>query len=257
MVGEKIRLRFSKTGLIQFLSHLDLMRCFERMARRGTIPFRFTQGFHPSPRLVLPLSLSLGLAGRNEVLEVELTEPLDAEDIRSRFNRQAPQGLHFHHASAIPLSTTGQPYHMQYRLPLPPEQIAAADQALASMQEQEHVWVDRIKPRPRQVNIKPFIRDIAITDGALTLDLWVTSFGTARADELLRWLGIPAEHTVRGLERTHITLEDEQPWTGPGGPPTVAPATRPLEHVRGDDPPDETATPAATWGLSPHGPVVE
>src|SRR5262249_58207632 len=73
MQGDKIRFRFAKTGDLRFVSHLDLMRCLERMLRRAAVPFKSTACFHPTPRLVLALSLPLGVAGRNEVLELELT----------------------------------------------------------------------------------------------------------------------------------------------------------------------------------------
>ena len=51
------------------------------MLRRAALPFRRTEGFHPTPRLVLALSLPLGVLGHNEVLELELTEAIDPDDV--------------------------------------------------------------------------------------------------------------------------------------------------------------------------------
>ena len=59
MAGEKLRLRFRKTGVLRLLSHLDMVRGTERMLRRADIPFRSTLGFHPTPRMVFALSLPL------------------------------------------------------------------------------------------------------------------------------------------------------------------------------------------------------
>jgi len=67
---DKVRIRFRKSGDLRLVSHLDLMRSLERLLRRAMLPFRRTEGFHPTPRLVLAQSLPLGVVGHNEVLEL-------------------------------------------------------------------------------------------------------------------------------------------------------------------------------------------
>src|SRR5258707_13397687 len=93
MVLDKFRIRFRKVGDLRLLSHHDLMRTFERMLRRATLPFRSTQGFHPKPRLVFALSLPLGVVSVEEVVELELAHALPAEEIHARVAGQAPPGL--------------------------------------------------------------------------------------------------------------------------------------------------------------------
>src|SRR6184192_1420855 len=87
---DKVRIRFRKAGALRLLSHHDLMRTFERMLRRAELPFRSSQGFHPKPRIIFALSLPLGVAGLEEVAELELDELLPAEEIQNRLERQAP-----------------------------------------------------------------------------------------------------------------------------------------------------------------------
>jgi hypothetical protein len=111
------------------------------------------------------------------------------------------------------------------------------------------IWVDRHHPRPRQVNIRPYLRNISVAADAVRLDLWVTGQGTAKADELARLLGV-GDGVV--LERTELELHDEAP-PGDDGPPVGPPETRPLATAVA---PTEPA-PAATWGLSPNGPLIE
>src|SRR5918996_4550436 len=102
MTGDKFRLRFRKSGHLRLLSHHDLMRCAERMLRRAAVPFKSTAGFHPTPRLVFALSLPLGVVGRDEVVELELTEPRDGNDLLATLNAQAPTGLTFLRVAAVP-----------------------------------------------------------------------------------------------------------------------------------------------------------
>src|SRR5438128_9693697 len=88
-IRHKYRLRFGKGGDLRLVSHHDLMHVFERMLRRAQVPVAHTQGFHPQPRMVFALSLALGIAGTNEVLELELTEALEPDQLQTRLAHQA------------------------------------------------------------------------------------------------------------------------------------------------------------------------
>lgn len=258
MVGDKLRFRFEKAGDLRLLSHHDLMRCAERMMRRAAVPFKMTAGFHPTPRLVFALSLSLGIVGRNEVVELELTEPRDADDVLAAFRRQAPAGWNFHSATVVPMKASAVPRRIVYRLPLPEDRVEPVRELAEKLMAAGDVWVDRHHPRPRQVNIRQYLRSIAVTDTAVSLDLWVTPTGTARADELLKLLRV-ADLLDAGfvLERDALELTDETPPDATDGPPTGPAVTRPLDLPSGAVPDDDEPSPTATWGLSPNGPVVE
>src|SRR5438067_1919966 len=107
MVCDKVRIRFRKHGNLRLVSHHDLMRCFERMLRRAGLPFRTTAGFHPTPRLVFALSLPLGVVGCAEIAELELTEPVEPEEVHRRLAREP--------AAATPPGPGPTPPHAQTR----------------------------------------------------------------------------------------------------------------------------------------------
>ena len=88
-----LRMRFEKTGLARYISHLDLMRCFERSLRRADIPFWFTEGFNPRPFLTFALPLSLGYSGLREAVDIKLTSPMTEDELRARLNAALPYGL--------------------------------------------------------------------------------------------------------------------------------------------------------------------
>lgn len=257
MVGEKIRLRFAKTGTLRLLSHHDLMRCAERMLRRADVPFKLTAGFHPSPRIVFALSLPLGVVGRNEVVEVELTRPLDADDVLARMSRQAPEGLSFHAAKVVDPKATAVPRRAVYTLPIPADRSAELADTVAGVLALPKVWVEKSHPKPRRVNVRPYLRDVTAGSDSVTLDLWVTGQGTARAEDLLRHLGLGDVLDDGAVpERIDLEIHDEAPADAADGPPDGPPETLPLDHApatAGAD--DDRAT--GTWGLSPNGPVVE
>ena len=64
------RLLFSKTGRAKYISHLDLMRTFQRAFLRAELPVRPTEGFNPHAFVSIPLPLSVGYSSSCEVLEV-------------------------------------------------------------------------------------------------------------------------------------------------------------------------------------------
>lgn len=231
MLGDKFRLRFEKAGVLRLLSHHDLMRVLERMLRRAGLPFKSTAGFHPGPRVVFAQSLPLGVVGRDEVVELELTEPRTAGDVLNGLNAQAPDGLRFLRATAVPMKTTAMPRRIVYTLPLPADRADELREACARLVAQPAVWVERVRPSPKGLNIRPYLRAVTVRDNALSLDLWVTSTGTARADELLRLLG--ADDLLDAgcvLERTRVELRDEAAApadptdTPPDGPADTRPA---------------------------------
>lgn len=261
MTGDKFRFRFSKTGTLRLLSHHDLMRCLERMLRRAAVPFKLTAGFHPSPRVVFALSLPLGVVGRDEVVEIELTESRDSDELLASLNAQAPAGLTFTRATPVPMKATALPRRVVYRLPLPPDRVADAESAAARLMSEEKVWVNRIHPQPKRINIRPYFRRVAVADGVLELDLWVTGTGSAKAEELLRLLGVlDVQASGAVLERAAIEIHDE------GLTPDAADSLPGQAEVLPLDPAiaaamkrdEESNQPAgADWGASPNGPVVE
>jgi radical SAM-linked protein len=229
----KVRLRFHKGGPLRFLSHHDLLRTFERMLRRAALPVRRTQGFNPHPRLVFALSLPLGVVGRNEVVELELDEPLAPEEVRDRLARVAPPGLEVLSAARVPPSAGARVRALCYGLAVPAARVADLRRRAAEVLAAGECWVERARPPRRRLDLRPFLRDLRLTgpppepsqehgrsvegEGTgsggswfLEMDLALTPAGTARPEEVLGLLGL-GDLTEAGavLERTRLELEDE------------------------------------------------
>jgi len=84
---------FSKTNEMRFISHLDLMRLFQRALRREELPFELTKGFNKRPRMSMKRALKLGLASENEEATFYLKETIAPEDFKLRFQKQLPDGI--------------------------------------------------------------------------------------------------------------------------------------------------------------------
>jgi radical SAM-linked protein len=283
MLGEKFRFRFAKTGTLRLLSHHDLMRCLERMLRRADLPFKSTAGFHPSPRVVFALSLPLGVAGLDEVVEIEFTRPCDPQDVLTKLHAEAPLGLAFTRVSTVPMKATAIPRRVVYRLAITPDRLQDAKTRCSLLLAQEKVWVDRLNPSPKKLNIRPYLRNLQIDEASLAapsqcpadhassveldrkrilvLDLWVTQTGTARFDELLKLLDLAdLLDTGSVVERAAMEIRDEVTNPDSADVPPDGPAeTLPLDSaaiaalVRREE--EQSAT--VGWNVSPAGAVVE
>ena len=88
------RLLFEKTGNSIWISHLDLMRVFQRAFKRAGLPLTHTKGFNPRPSVSIALPLSLGIESRCELLDFDLEgDPVPMEEIRDKLNAALISGV--------------------------------------------------------------------------------------------------------------------------------------------------------------------
>lgn len=90
------RLLFSKMGRARYISHLDLMRTFQRAFARAKIPIKHTEGFNPHPFVSIALPLSVGFSSQCELLEFGLLEGTSPEDVPGRLTAAMPEGIVVH-----------------------------------------------------------------------------------------------------------------------------------------------------------------
>ena len=88
------RLLFEKTGNAVWISHLDLMRLFQRAFKRADLPLKHTQGFNPRPSVSIALPLSVGVESCCELLDFELEcEFMENDQICARLNDALVSGV--------------------------------------------------------------------------------------------------------------------------------------------------------------------
>ena len=90
------RLLFTKTGRARYISHLDLMRTFQRAFSRAKISIKHTEGFNPHPFVSIALPLSVGFSSQCEILEFGLLEGTSYEEVPERLTAVMPEGIVVH-----------------------------------------------------------------------------------------------------------------------------------------------------------------
>ncbi len=88
-----LRGKFSKTGEMKYISHLDLVRLFHRVLRRGGINIAYTQGFNPHPIISFATALSLGVESYGEYFDVKLHDEIPFQEFKQKVNEHMPRGI--------------------------------------------------------------------------------------------------------------------------------------------------------------------
>ena len=159
------RLLFEKRGNGIWISHLDLMRVFQRSFRRAGLLLQHTHGYNPHAFVSLALPLSVGTASRCELLEFGLADDsVDLSTLPERMNRVLPAGIH-----CLEAYEGGQKLrelaYLKTRVVLEYDQEAPeqAAKAIAKLFRQEQLLVERkSKNGPVEQDIRPMIRSMEV-----------------------------------------------------------------------------------------------
>ena len=88
-----LRVKFTKEDYLKYISHLDLMRLFNRTFRRAGIPIKYTEGFNPQPKFSIANPLALGIESISEYMDIDLEEEIPVEDFIKRMNDELPKQI--------------------------------------------------------------------------------------------------------------------------------------------------------------------
>lgn len=199
------------------------MRCLERTLRRADLPVALSQGFNPRPKAVFALALGLGIEGRNELLELELTEPLEAGAVLSRLRAAAPTGFDFLAVEPLGPGRRARVVAACYELAVPPKHHAAAAEALAAFLASSQWPYQRHRPdRSVEADLRPFLLNAAIdAAGMLRFRMRIAPEGSARPEEFLTALGLNTL-TDHGAVLVRSELELAPPDPAPRGAPIAS-----------------------------------
>jgi len=90
---QRLRITFAKGQEIKYISHLDLMRLWERALRRARVPLAYSHGFNPRPKIAVAAPLPLGFTSRGEVMDVVLERYISPFNFARCLTPHLPPGL--------------------------------------------------------------------------------------------------------------------------------------------------------------------
>ncbi len=179
-----IRVRFARGEAVKFISHLDLMKVFERAIRRSGLPIAYSQGFNPHPQMVFGLPLPVGVTSDGEYADFELVREIKPEQFMEELNKSLPEAVRIIAAAGkntranIMASVSGADYVLDIFLneTLPMNTIS---EKLKWMMESESIMVLKEgKGNAKEIDIRPLILGASLEE-MKDVPYGYESFGTA------------------------------------------------------------------------------
>ncbi|MGI9861587.1 TIGR03936 family radical SAM-associated protein [Moorella naiadis] len=204
----RLRLKYSKTGQMAFLGHLEMLRFWQRALRRADLPVAMSHGFNPHPRLAFGPALAVGVASLAEYLDVELTADREPGRVRKELQAQLPPGLAILLIQAIPAGAPALTavidvavYRVSWLAAVDPGELEQRVEALLARPE---IPVSRPGKdgRPRVKDIRPGILELTLAPAPdLVMLLQCSPAGSVRPEEVLQALDweVPVRITRTGL----------------------------------------------------------
>jgi radical SAM family uncharacterized protein/radical SAM-linked protein len=200
---QRLRVWFGKYGNMALISHLDLLRLFDRALRRASLPIAYTNGFHPSPRLSIASALPLGATSTGEIIDIELKTAIAADEFRTQFAAQLPDQLPLYQVEEIDLKAPSAnqlldqaDYEITVATPQPPAPWSTWVAAILAQSEFQY----QETPKSRKV------RTLNLRDRLFALEGTAVADGTNTA--ILRYRGsYRADGTVLRPEHVLFMLE--------------------------------------------------
>lgn len=187
------RLLFSKTGRAKYISHLDLMRTFQRAFSRAGIQIKHTEGFNPHPFVSIALPLSVGYSSQCEILEFGLVGGATAEEVPARLTAVMPEGIVIHQCypaekAVKHLSHVNYIINMEYEEGRPLE----AETALKELLSRDSLVIQKKSKKAKsgftEVDLIPLIKSWNLECGrdTMTLDAVLCAQNPGLNPELIR-----------------------------------------------------------------------
>ena len=210
----RIQITFREEDPVKYISHLDLIRAWERILRRAGMPVAYSQGFNPHPRITVAMPLPVGCTGEREVIDVLLDEPLSTAQVIVSLEPALPPGISVVEARHVPLADPPLPSlicEAHYQLTLTGISRAVVEQRVAELMGRKECPVEF---RRKTYDLRPLIRSLTVCgagDG-VTLEaalLRDPRGRIGRPDVLLQALDL--SEYARRLHRTRIVFAPHAP----------------------------------------------
>ncbi len=211
---QRLRIRFSRGQEVKFISHLDIMRLWQRALNRAGISLAYSEGFSPHPRISLAAPLAVGVTSEAELMDITLTRFVSPHFFTSAVGQQLPPGIEI--LQAYPVAPTlpslqSQVRYVEYKVEVETEKEQKdVESALASLLSVEHLpWQHQRDTGPRKYDLRALIDDLWLIDwrsGYCTIGmrLHCDSNGSGRPEQVAAALGFT--HYPRSLHRTKLVL---------------------------------------------------
>jgi radical SAM-linked protein len=214
MKAQRLRVTFGRGDDMKYVTHLDMMRFWERALRRAGVPLSYSEGFSPHAQIAMAAPLAVGVTGDAELMDVFLQTPMRPRAFAAAIAPQLPPAVWVVDVREAALSLPALQADMraaEYEVDVPvPESIDPHEAAAAFLASETIPWEHRREDEVRQYDIRAMVRDLTVARaGAGTATVRMTlkndSSGSGRPEQVAAALGFGAPTRIH---RTRLVLEE-------------------------------------------------
>lgn len=169
------RVAYRKTGNLQFFSHLDLQRTWQRILVRAGIPMWYTQGFNPHAKIIFGVPLSVGAESLCEYVDLRIARDVSCDEVFERLSGQVTDEMRILRVY-VPERSLNDIASAEYRVTVrTADAEAVADAAKKLLGSDTLTVVKRTKSGDKPTDIMPMISgwEVSVSDGEVCLNLCV------------------------------------------------------------------------------------
>jgi radical SAM-linked protein len=212
---QRLRIRFSRDEELKYISHLDLLRLWQRALNRADISLAYSEGFNPHPRLSLAAPLALGITSQAELMDIVLDKWSSPHTFTAAVARQLPRGIEilqtYNIAMTLP-SLQSQVSFSEFAVKIATgnnrQEIESSIESL--LKKDSLPWQHRRDTGPRHYDLRKLIDDLWIidfADGEVTIGMKLRcdSSGSGRPEQVALALGF--DNYPASIHRTKLYLK--------------------------------------------------
>lgn len=228
----KLRIKFSKSGVMKFIGHLDVMRYFQKAMRRADIDIAYTTGFSPHQIMSFAAPLGVGLESDGEYFDIEANSVTSSADMVSRLNSVMVDGIHVESIRMLPedagnamASVAAAKYHICFAPGKEPS--FDLEKAVKAFMTKDAILVTKqTKKSEKELDLKPYIFEMTADRESVQLFVDASSSGNIKPSLVME--ALYKENNCELPEfALQITREDTYANTGN----EEAPVFVPLEDI--------------------------
>lgn len=189
----KYRVNYEVKGSLAFLSHLEIMRLWQRAILRSGLPVAWSNGFNPRPKLSLGPARGVGIEGCSEYFDVEFKAEVTSGELVRKLNDILPEGIFILAVREIAQSAKMLEAVIDeafYRVTFLDGLPADAEEKTTAFLEAETVPFTRESPKgSKEIDLRAFVNGIELKENEMYLSLKTSPAGSVRVTELLTVFG--------------------------------------------------------------------
>ncbi|MBI2910474.1 MAG: DUF2344 domain-containing protein [Chloroflexi bacterium] len=211
---QRLRVTFARGEELKYISHLDLMRLWERAIRRAGLHLAYSQGFNPHPRISLAAPLAVGITSDAELADIYLERRVTPYLFMRSLDAQLPKGISLRAVEEVGLSWPSLQsvvrfgeYVVTVSTRRDRGEVESAVQAMLAADAIP--WEHMRDTGPRRYDLRPLIVDINLQqwregECVLGMRLRTDSSATGRPEQVTAALGFTERPSL--IHRTKLAL---------------------------------------------------